>query len=94
MPPAIQNMVLADLRSMQQLNAAHALQQALSHGPELHAWAGDADEIVPLPLAQQCFEPDLKLQNRELHTLASEHAGIATAPARYTGTLLPLLSQH
>ena len=86
--------LLADLRSMQTLNAAQALQQALSHGAELHAWASNRDEIVPLALAQQCFDPTLKQQNRGLYTLASEHAGIATAPARYTDTLLPLLSQH
>lgn len=86
--------LLADLRSMQTLNAAQALQQALSHGAELHAWASNRDEIVPLALAQQCFDPTLKQQNRGLYTLASEHAGIATAPARYTDILLPLLSQH
>lgn len=86
--------LLADLRSMQQLDAAQALQQALSHGAELHAWASNTDEIVPLTLVQQCFDRTLKQQNRTLYTLASEHAGIATAPARYTDTLLPLLSQH
>lgn len=86
--------LLADLRSMQTLNAAQALKQALSHGAELHAWASNRDEIVPLALAQQCFDPTLKQQNRGLYTLASEHAGIATAPARYTDILLPLLSQH
>lgn len=89
-----EQVLLTDLRSMQELNTAQALQQALSHGAELHAWASNTDEIVPLALALQCFEHTLKQQNRELHTLASEHAGIATAPARYTGTLLPLLSQH
>ncbi|MCE2746057.1 MAG: hypothetical protein LW710_09135 [Burkholderiales bacterium] len=86
--------LLADLRSMQELNAEKALLQALAQGAELHAWASNSDEIVPLALAQQCFDKALKQQNRMLLTLASEHAGIATATARYTDTLLPLLSQH
>jgi hypothetical protein len=86
--------LLADLRSMQELNTQKPLQQALSHGAELHAWASNTDEIVPLALAQQCFGNTLKQQNRMLHILACEHASIATAPARYTDTLLPLLSQH
>jgi hypothetical protein len=86
--------LLADLRSMQELNAAHALQQALSHGAALHAWASSTDEIVPMALTLQCFDKHLKHQNRTLHTLASEHASIATAPARYTDSLLPLLSQY
>lgn len=86
--------LLADLRSMQALNAAQALQQALSNSTEFHAWASDTDEIVPLVLAKACFDNTLKQQNRTLHTLASEHAGFAHTPARYTDTLLPLLTQH
>jgi hypothetical protein len=86
--------LLTDLRSMQKLNSEQALQRALSHGSELHAWASNTDKIVPLSLTQQCFDHSLKLQNRTLHILACEHASIATTPARYTDTLLLLLSQH
>ena len=86
--------LLADLRSMQELDASHELQQALEHGANLHAWASNTDEIVPMALTQQCFDQHLKHQNRTLYTVPSEHAGIANAPARYTDTLLPLVSQH
>lgn len=86
--------LLADLRSMQTMNAGEALQNALAHGADFHGWASEEDQIVPLPLAQACFNTALGKQSRTLHLLPSNHAGFASAPARYTDTLLPLLSQH
>ncbi|WP_394672993.1 hypothetical protein [Limnobacter sp.] len=87
--------LLADLIGMQTLSAEQELQHALSHGAELYAWASSVDQIVPLALAQACFDNTLKLQGRTLFILPSEeHASIANAPARYTDALLPFLSQH
>lgn len=86
--------LLADLRSMQHLDTTTALQTTLAHGADFHAWAGTNDDIVPLPLAQACFNPTLSKQGHTLYTLAAEHARFANTPARYTDTLLPLLSQH
>ena len=86
--------LLADLRSMQQLDAAVALQTALAHGADFYAWAGTSDDIVPLPLARACFNHTLGSQGHTLYTPAAEHARFANTPARYTDTLLPLLAQH
>ncbi|MCR2745780.1 hypothetical protein [Limnobacter parvus] len=86
--------LLADLRSLQTMNTAMALQKALEHGADFHGWASEADHIVPLQLAQACFSTALGNQSRALYQLQSNHAEFASAPARYTDTLLPLLSQH
>lgn len=86
--------LLTDLRSMQQLDTAVALQTALAHGADFYAWAGTNDDIVPLPLAQACFNSTLDSQGHTLYSLAAEHARFANTPARYTDTLLPQLGQH
>ncbi len=84
--------LLVDLHSMQILDCATALRAALSNGAELLAWAGLQDKIVPLPLAQACFNELLNSQGNQLITLAAEHAELARTPALYTGALLPLLN--
>jgi hypothetical protein len=80
--------LLADLRSMQTLDSATALDTARANGTGLMAWAGLEDKIVSLPLAQACFH------NTKLITLTAEHAELARTPALYTGALLPLLSMR
>ena len=86
--------LLNDLQSMVNLDCAATLSQALSHGADFNAWAGTDDQIVPLALAQTCFADVLSSQGRALFTPAAQHADFASAPARYTDTLLPLLSQR
>ena len=86
--------LLSDLASMQYLDCANGLVQALTHGAVFHAWAGSDDAIAPLPLQQACFQSTLSDHGHALHTVEAQHAGFANTPARYTGTLLPLLSQH
>ena len=86
--------LLADLRSMQQLNCGEALNAALANSADLYAWAGQHDQIVSLQLAHACFDTILSTQGHSLVALPADHAGFAGAPARYTDTLLPLLSQH
>lgn len=84
--------LLADLRGMQTLDYTAGLLAALSNDAELLALAGLQDEIVPLHLAQACFNEPLNNQGNQLITLAAEHAELARTPALYTGALLPLLS--
>jgi len=86
--------LLADLRTMQQLDCSATLSGALAHGADLYAWAGNDDQIASLPLVRACFEPLLLSQGHPLVSLPVEHAGLAATPALYTDTLLPLLSQH
>ena len=86
--------LLTDLRSMQTLDASQALQAALAHGASFYAWASTNDEIVPLPLAQACFNSTLSQQGNTLFTLAAEHGRFANTPALYNCTLLPLIAQE
>lgn len=85
--------LLNDLAELQTLNCTDQLAQVLKAGTRLYAWASPLDQIVPLELAQACFQQSLHAQGSSLNTLAAQHAELAHAPASYTCDLLPLLHQ-
>lgn len=86
--------LLTDLKNMGTLDCSSQLTQILEHGTNLHVFNSNEDCIVPIQLTQACFEAALSRQGHILCNVAAQHGEFASTPARYTDSLLPILSQR